>query len=79
MGARGHEVDLHEVGICPGFLVRMPAVQEGVQAYVALTHGELRTFFPGEQASLLEAALIVQQTFNLYELHQQKEAASRRT
>lgn len=79
MGARGHQIDLHEVGICPGWLVRQQAVQECVQASVALQHGELRSFFPGGQASLLEGALLSQQAFNLYEFHKQKEAASRRT
>ena len=75
LGARGHEVDLHAVGICPGWLTRQPAVQECVQASVALKHGELSTFFPGQQAALLEGALLSEQAFNLYELHRTKEAA----
>lgn len=77
MGVRGHQVDLHEIGICPGFLTRMPAVIEAVQASVALKHGELRTFFPNSEAAILEGAMLAQQAFNLYELMKTKEAGRR--
>lgn len=50
-----------------------------MQAATALRNGELRTFFPGEQAAVLEGALGVEQAFNLYELHKMKEAARGRT
>jgi hypothetical protein len=77
MGARGHEVDLHELGVCPGWLTRQPAVLEATQACAVLRHGELRTFFPDEQNALLEGAMLAQQSFSLYELHKTKEAARR--
>lgn len=61
--------------MCPGWLTRQPGVVECVQAASTLRNGELRTFFPGEQAAVLEGALVVEQAFNLYELHRTKEAA----
>jgi hypothetical protein len=50
-------------------------VVECVQAAATLRNGELRTFFPGEQAAVLDGALVVEQAFNLYELHRMKEAS----
>lgn len=74
LGADGDPVKLHEIGVCPGYLVRLPAVVECAQAGAALEKGELSTFFPGQQAALLEGAMLSVQAFNLYEIGRVKRA-----
>jgi hypothetical protein len=47
------------VTICPGYLVRLPAVVEAAQGYLALTYGELSTVFPRPSHAVVEGALEV--------------------
>lgn len=54
-------------GPCPGWIVRQPAVLDGARATMALRQSELRTFFPGEQHAVIEAAEAGLQAFNAYE------------
>jgi len=75
LGADAHPIDLSTLQICPGWLVRQPAVVESTRAAMALQQGELSTVFPGREAALLEGAGVVQQALNVYEAEMVKRAS----
>lgn len=58
------------IDVCPGKLVRLPAVAEAAQAYAALEHGALGVYFPGHEATVLDAALAMASARKRYEAEQ---------
>jgi hypothetical protein len=63
--------------VCPGWLVRQPAVIEAAQAYAALEAGILDRFDPTGLRVVTQAALEAKRAFNLHELERQKKLAQR--
>lgn len=63
----------YELNVCPGWLVRQPAVIEAAQAYAAFDKGEMSTFFPEPSNALLEGVLVASQSFNAYHCERLKE------
>jgi hypothetical protein len=72
----GNTSDPNTVDICPGWLVRQPAVLDGATAYAALEAGKLERFDPENLRVVNQAALIVQRGFNLFHLDRQKRIAA---
>lgn len=57
--------------------MRQLAVVEGSQALAALRAGELSTYYPDGEATVLEAAMVAQRAFNLFESEAIRLAAKR--
>jgi hypothetical protein len=74
MGPASNPVNVREIGVCPGYLVRLPAVIECVQARSALEHGALAQYVPGNEAAALDGAMLASSSFNAYEIEQIKNA-----
>lgn len=64
--------DVYDVEICPGWLVRQPAVEDGSWACSALEKGALELFDPDGLNVVWEMALIAQRAMNLYQAERQK-------
>ena len=58
LGHPPHLVRVDVTGPCPGWIVRQPAVEEGIRAAQALRRGALGLYFPGGENTVLEAAEI---------------------
>lgn len=69
--------DAYEVDVCPGWLVRQPAVMDGAQAYAALDAGALDLFDPLGLNIVWEMAIEAKRSFNLYRDAQEKIRAGR--
>jgi len=69
--------DAYEVDVCPGWLVRQPAVQDGAEAYSALEKGALDRYDPDGLNVIWEMAVIAQRSFNLYSAERQRIIAAR--
>lgn len=52
---------------CPGWLVKQPAVLEGVHAKQAVTNGVLREYYPRLENGVLEAADYAAASINRYQ------------
>ena len=65
--AKEHQVDISKLPVCPGWVVRQPAVLSAAQACAALEKGELATYYPNAASVLLEAALLMLSSFNMYQ------------
>jgi len=59
--------------VCPGWVVRQPAVVEACQAHASFKQGCFESFHPSAANSLCEAVLVVEQSFNRYEAYRIKE------
>jgi hypothetical protein len=55
------------VQVCPGYLVRLPAVVEAAKAHAAFRVGELSTVFPNPGNAVVEGALEVGASFSAYD------------
>ena len=60
--AIGHEP--YTLDVCPGWLMRQPAVIEAAQGRAALKHGVLTVFHPDPPAVFLEAVRAMDSAFN---------------
>lgn len=67
----------YEADVCPGWLVRQPAVIDGATAYTALEAGTLERFDPDNLRVVNQAALVAQRAFNLYQIERQEKNAAR--
>lgn len=63
----------YELEMCPGWVQEQPAVRDGVRAYAARKDGVLEAYFPGLENTVLEAAEVALQAFNVYEMERMKE------
>jgi len=68
----------YDLNICPGWVVRQPAVIQGAQAANAFEKSSLEAVFPGLENPVIEAALIVTRAFNLFEAEQMKNLAKKK-
>jgi hypothetical protein len=67
----------YQSDLCPGWVVRQPAVIEAAQAYAALEAGVLDRFDPLGLRVVTQAAMAAKRAFGLHELERQKRAAAR--
>ncbi len=63
----------YDAPMCPGWVVRQPAVVEAAQAYSARKDGCLGDYFPEPSNALLEAVDVTAMSFNSYESAKLKE------
>lgn len=63
--------------VCPGWLVRQPAVAEGVEAYDALEAGILERWDPRGLRVVTMAAMRARRSFKIWEAERQREIARR--
>lgn len=63
----------YNLDVCPGWIVRQPAVEELTQAYVALEKGELDTVFPDPGNVVVEGALVCAQAMNRFQAYKHRE------
>jgi hypothetical protein len=77
MGPASAPVNLRDLGICPGYLVRLRAVTECVQGKAAFEHGALAQYVPGNEAALLDGIMEAHRAFNLFEFDRMQKAAAK--
>lgn len=68
----GCPVRLADVGICPGWLARQPAVEEAKLATYAFEKGSLAEVFPRQENTVVDAAIIGSTAWKQYEAHEMK-------
>ena len=67
----------HGLDICPGYVARLPGVNEAARAHLAFKQGELTTFFPDPSNALLEAVEECEHAFNEYRNQKMRERKER--
>lgn len=73
----GCPVQLSELNVCPGWLVRQAAVQEGKLAAFALEKGALSQTFPRNENAIVDAAYIGVGAWKQFEAWEMKKARER--
>lgn len=67
--------EVYNLDVCPGWVVRQPAVVEAATAYDAYEHGEFTNFYPNTPNSLVEAvqamgrSLKTNEAFRMRQIH----------
>ena len=69
--------EAYTVDVCPGWLVRQPAVVEGVEAYAAMEAGVLGRYDPIGVRAVDQAALAAKSAFARFEAHKQRQMQDR--
>lgn len=69
----------YNANICPGWLVRQPAVIEASQAYSAYEKGALAIYDPDGMNVVLEAAMALDRSLNLFYAERRAELARKPT
>jgi len=69
----------YDLDVCPGWLVRQPAVVEAAQAHAAYDKGSMETFFPEAASSLLEGVQAMSQSLNRFQSWKLKESRRKDT
>ena len=62
--SKRRQVDITHLPVCPGWVVRQPAVYEASRAYAAMEKGCLAEMFPGNEAIVHDAAMILMSAYN---------------
>lgn len=73
----GSGVPVRELGICPGWLVRLPTVIDAFKARMAMDKGELSTFYPNADNAFLENAMDAERAVNHWRDEQRRKAPTR--
>jgi hypothetical protein len=60
-------VSLKDVDVCPGYLVRHPAVQQAQEAGAALEKRSLDIYYPELENVILESAMLYASVWSAYE------------
>jgi hypothetical protein len=76
-GSASDPVPLRDIGLCPGYLVRLRAVGESAQARSAMENGVLEIYFPGLEGALLDGAMASLSASNIAECERIKKESSR--
>jgi hypothetical protein len=69
--------DKYEVNICPGWLVRQPAVQDGARAWTAWSKSALPSFDPRGLAIVYDCVEIFDRSMNLMQAERQRRLKAR--
>jgi hypothetical protein len=68
----------YSVDVCPGYLVRLPVVQECVQAYVALQAGALQVGFPRIAQEIWDGVMALRSAFETRKVERIREDRNNR-
>lgn len=69
--------DPYDVDVCPGWLVRQPAVKDGADAYAALEAHALDIYDPDRLNVIWSMAMEAKRAMNLYSAARQRQIAGR--
>lgn len=68
----GCQVNIRDLEVCPGWLVRQAAVAEAAQAHLCFDKGQLKLYYPHEENIVLECVLLMHRAWNTFETARNK-------